>query len=357
MAALALHDFHETRGAIFDSQNGFEAVASYGSTEKEYLALTTACALIDLGFRSRICLLGADREKFLHGQVTNEVLRLPPNGGAYAALVTAKGKVQCDLFIYKLPDELLLDFEPGLVPSITARLEKYIIAEDVQIVDVAPNYGLLSVQGPASATALRSIQLVASLPEKPLNWTKETLAGGELYVVNNPRFGVGGYDLFIPNADLLQIANRLVESAQCVGLEACEIARIENAIPRFGVDMDESNLAPEALGENAISYAKGCYIGQEVIARIRTYGQVAKALRLIRLPDELQSLPSAGEKLFKEGKEAGYVTSSTLSPKHGAKVALAYVRKEANSVGEKLGFASPQGGLAQIIAIPDNPLS
>jgi folate-binding protein YgfZ len=348
MAALVLHDFHQSRGALFSSQNGFEAVGSYGSTEKEYLGLTTGCALIDLGFRSRICLLGADREKFLHGQVTNEILRLPPNGGTYAALVTAKGKLQCDLFIYKLAGELLLDFEPGLTRAITARLEKYIIAEDVQILDVAPHYGLLSVQGPGSAAALRSLQLAGSAPEAPLTWKITTVAAGDLYVINNPRFGLAGYDLFIPNAELLQIANRLAEVTQCAGLDACEIARIENAIPRFGIDMDESNLAPEALAGNAISYAKGCYIGQEVIARIRTYGQVAKALRLIRLPDELQTLPSPGEKLFKDGKEAGYITSSTLSPKYGGKVALGYVRKEANAPGEKLRFGSPEGGVAQI---------
>jgi folate-binding protein YgfZ len=352
MAALLLHDFHQARGANFTTENDFESVASYSSTEKEYLALTTGSALIDLSFRSRICLLGTDREKFLHGQVTNEILRLPPGQGAHAALVTAKGKLQCDLFVYKLAEELLLDFEPGLAATIIARLEKYIIAEDVQIVDVAPHYGLLSLQGPRSIEALRASQLVSSVPEKSLSWTKETLPGGELYIVNNPRYGSAGYDLFAPAADLLQVARRLSERAALAGVDACEIARIENAIPKFGVDMDESNLAPEALTESAISYSKGCYIGQEVIARIRTYGQVAKALRLIRLPGELQTLPTRGEKLFKDGKEVGYITSSTLSPKHGAMVALAYVRKEANTLGEKLRFGAPDDGVAQIIAVP-----
>jgi tRNA-modifying protein YgfZ len=352
MAPLSLHDFHQARGAIFTNQNGRETVASYASTENEYLSLTSRCGVIDLSFRSRICLLGADREKFLHGQVTNEILRLPPRQGTYAALVTAKGKLQCDLFVYKLPDELLLDFEPGLAPSITARLEKYIIAEEVQIVDVTPHYGLLSIQGPTSAEILQSLSLVPSLPKTALSWDKGASRGGDLYVVNNPRYGAAGYDLFVPNGDLRAVADRLAELAAWVGLEACEIARIENAIPRFGMDMDESNLAPEALGENAISYSKGCYIGQEVIARIRTYGQVAKALRLIRLPAELSALPAPGEKLFKDGKEVGYLTSGTISPRFGGKVAFGYVRKEANSLGEKLQFGSPNGGMAQIVATP-----
>jgi tRNA-modifying protein YgfZ len=352
MAALSLHDFHQSRGASLTTLNGFEAVTSYGSTEKEYLALTQGCALIDLSFRSRICLLGADREKFLHGQVTNEILRLPAGHGTYAALVTAKGKLQCDLFVYKLPEELLLDFEPGLTQGISARLEKYIIAEDVQIVDVAPYYGLLSLQGPRSAETLAAARLLPVLPEAPLDWNKTATASGDLYVVNNPRYGSAGYDLFVPTADLHDIAARVSRSAQLGGADACEMARIENAIPRFGIDMDESNLAPEAMGEDAISYSKGCYIGQEVIARIRTYGQVAKALRLIRLPDELRTLPSPREKLFKDGKEVGYITSSTLSPKYGAMVALGYVRKEANALGEKLHFGALDGGVAQIIALP-----
>ena len=354
MAVLFLHDFHQARGAIFSTQNGFETVASYGSTEKEYLALTASCGLVDLSFRSRVCLLGPDREKFLHGQVTNEILRLLPGEGTYAALVTAKGKLQCDLFVYKLAEELLLDFEPGLTAGITQRLEKYIIAEDVQIVDVAPHYGLLSLQGPGSAKALQSTHVLPSLPEKQLAWTKAALPGGDLYVVSNPRFGSSGFDLFVPIADLLQIATRLAEFAESVGFDACEIARVENAIPRFGVDMDESNLAPEALGEGAISYAKGCYIGQEVIARIRTYGQVAKALRLVRLPSEQQAVPARGEKLFKDGREVGYITSSILSPKHGGMVALGYLRKEANAPGEKLQFGSPDGGTAQVVAVPGN---
>lgn len=348
MASLALHDFHQSRGAIFSAQNDF--VTSYGSTEAEYLALTRDGALVDLSFRSRICLLGSDREKFLHGQVTNEVARLPVAHGTYAALVTAKGKLETDLFIYKLQEELLLDFESGLTQKIIDRLSKYIIAEDVQIVDVAPHYNLLSVQGPRSAELLASASLGVLLPEKLFQWTKFTGPSGDLYVMRNSRFGLPGFDLFVPNADTISIAQKLAERMKTAGLDACEISRIENGIPRFGVDMDETNLAPEALHENAISYAKGCYIGQEVIARIRTYGQVSKALRLLRLPAELQHLPARGEKLFKGDKEVGYVTSSTLSPKHGGKVALAYVRKEANAPGETLTLGAPHGGTTLVLS-------
>ena len=351
MAALALHDFHAARGAVFSSQNHFESVSSYGSTDAEYLALTREAGLIDLSFRSRICLLGSDREKFLHGQITNDILRLKTGEGTYGALVTAKGKLETDLFAYKLQDELLLDFEAGLTQKITDRLSKYIIAEDVQIVDVAPHYSLLSAQGPRAAELLLRAEIIQTLAEKPLSWTKSTSANGELYVMNNGRYGLPGYDIFIPAADTLTIAENLSAHIKPIGLEACEISRIENGIPRFGLDMDETNLAPEALGENAISYAKGCYIGQEVIARIRTYGQVAKALRLLRLPKQLSQLPTRGKKLFKQGKEVGFITSSTSSPKHEAIVALAYVRKEANALGESLNVGTIDGPAAVIISV------
>ena len=349
MASLALHEFHLSRGAQFYSQNGFEAVASYGSPEAEYLALTQAAGLIDLSFRSRFCLLGEAREKFLHGQVTNDILRLKYGEGTYAVLVTAKGKVESDLFIHKLQDELLLDFEPGLAQHVTERLSRYIIAEDVQIVDVAPFYNLLSVQGP------KAYELLASttdfpLPEKRLTFTKAPLPHGDFYIVRNDRFGVTGLDLFVPVDDTPAVSHNLAASVKPVGLKACEVSRIENRIPRFGIDFTIANIAPEAVGDEAISYAKGCYIGQEVIARIRTYGQVAKALRLLHLPEELGKLPEFGEKLFKSGKEVGSITSATFSPKHRAKVAIAYVRKETNAAGNSVHVGAPDGPLAVILS-------
>jgi folate-binding protein YgfZ len=359
MASLPLHDFHQNRGARFSSLNGFEIVSSYGSTTTEYEALTTSAGLLDLSFRGRVCLLGADREKFLHGQVTNDVQRLKTGQGCYAALVTAKGKIESDLFIYKLDDELLLDFEPGLTDRVTDRLNKYVIAEEVQIVDVAPHYGLLAVCGPKAGQVVESVFPGLLLPKEPFNWQVISGAEGDTYVINNPRYGVAGFDLFVPTGALEQIAAELEKTGEdfgtrWAGLDASEVVRIEHAIPRFGVDMTEKTLPQEAeLQDRAVSFAKGCYIGQEVIARIRTYGQVAKALRLLRLQDDAaQSLPVSGTKIFVGSKEAGFVTSAAISPKYGAAVALAYVRKESNALGTVVQIGSEPGIKAEIIAVP-----
>jgi aminomethyltransferase len=132
------------------------------------------------------------------------------------------------------------------------------------------------------------------------------------------------------------------------------MARIEAGIPRFGVDMDESNIALEAgLEDRAISFSKGCYLGQEVISRIKTYGQAAKTLRGLRLADDIKNLPVKGDKLFYDGKEAGYVTSVLASPALKAKVALAYVRKEANQLGNQLVMQTKEGeSMANIVDLP-----
>lgn len=361
MNRLLLHDFHQTLGARFFTFAGAEAVESYGDDIlAEYRALTEAAGMLDLGFRSRICLTGADRVRFLHGQVTNDIKALRAGQGCYAALITAKGKMQSDLYAYCLADELLLDFEPGLTATVTERLEKYVIADDVQIIDVAPHYGLLSVIGPKADEVLRGAGVAPELPEKPYRFiSKDHGEAGVLYVTNNPRFGSKGFDLFAPNALLETLAAKLAAAVKNVGGGLCgckafEIARIESGTPRFGVDMDETNIPLEAgLERNGISFTKGCYIGQEVISRIRTYGQIARALRVLRLAGAGDPLPLKGDKLFKDDKEVGYITSAAASPKSAANIALGYVRKEVNQIGIELAVHSANGPVpATIVALP-----
>jgi len=359
MTPLSLHEYHQRLGARFIGVNDAEVVGDYGDVSAEYKALTETAAVLDLSFRSRVGLTGAERIRFLHGQVTNDVNGLDIGHGCYAALITAKGKMQADLNIYRLQEELLLDFEPGLAPTVSQRLEKYVISEDVQVADVSGLYGLLSLQGPKAAAVLESLGDFAQLPEKPFIFVTKAEEQGELYLVNRSRFGTAGYDLFLPAAALASFAEKLARAVATVGgrfcgWQAAEIVRIEAGVPRFGADMDETNIPLEAGLENsAISFNKGCYIGQEVISRIRTYGQVAKALRGLRLPDELKALPAKGEKLFRADKEAGYITSAVASPRLQANIALGYVRRETNQVGTELNLLiEGREATARIIELP-----
>jgi len=178
----------------------------------------------------------------------------------------------------------------------------------------------MSVQGPQAVDP--------NVPEKALSLKRV----GDWIYVNNPRATARGFDVFVPVTERAALRLPGAPSSE----SALEIVRIESGFPRFGVDMDEGNLAPETgLESRAISYAKGCYIGQEVISRIRTYGQVAKALRGLRC----DALPNRGDKLFLQGKEAGYVTSAVFSPVLKTNIALGYVRREHNALGTKLDGA------------------
>ncbi len=318
-------------------------MAHYGDVLAEHAALHAAVGVVDLSFRSRLCLIGKDRQAFLHGQVTNNIRDLRTGQGCYTALVTAKGRLQSDLNVYCLAEELLLDFEPGLSADVAGRFEKFIIAEEVQAVDVAPHYGLLTVQGPKSAEVVQRLGLGMILPEQALHFSKASDATiGDVYCTHHRRGSAVGFDLFVPSAALAAVADKLIAAAKDLGGRACgwnalELVRVEAGIPRFGADMDETNLAPESgIESRAISYSKGCYIGQEVIARIRTYGQVARALRGLVLDGDPGTLPARSAKLLLDGKEVGFITSVITSPAFHRNLALGYVRRECNEPGTQL---------------------
>jgi folate-binding protein YgfZ len=410
MNPLTLHEFHHGQNARFAELNGAEIVNDYGDWLAEHAALRETAGVIDLSFRSRLCLVGADRARYLHGQVTNDVKRLAVGEGCYAAITTAKGKMESDLNIFALADELLLDFEPGLTEKISQRLDKFIVADDVQIVDAAPHYGLLSVQGPKAADVVRALGLIGrdALPrvqaDQQVGPTIVKISDatlGDIYLVNQPRLfsfplpakrgeaqgeghpinhhssprpspplkgGEGeattaGFDLFVPNNSLGAVADKLIAAAKQVGGRACgwtafETARIEAGIPRFGADMDETNIPLEcgpALRDRAIVYNKGCYIGQEVINRIHSVGHVNRELRGLRLTDPAGAglpLPQKHDKLFHAGKEVGYVTSAVKSPSLNARIALGYVRREANQIGNELTLQGIGESPAKIVPLP-----
>jgi len=349
-----LQVFHQTRGGQPTTVNGQPFIADYGDVAAEYIALTQTAGLLDLSSRSRLCLIGADRARFLHGQVTNDVKKLRPGQGCYAAVTTAKGKLESDLNIYSLAEELLLDFEPGLTAKLTARLEKYLVADDVQIVDAAPHYGLLSLQGPRADAVLTATGLFASLPALPAAPTEIVHLPhpelGDIYLANQPRLGTTGYDLFIPCPALPQVAEILAAAlpthgGRPAGWTAFEAARIAAGIPRYGADMDENYLPLECgLEQRAIVYTKGCYIGQEVINRIHSFGRVTRELRRLRLPDLLPNLPAPGEKIQFNGKDIGHLTSVTRIPGQETILALGYLRQEAlQTAGAELTLHLPSG--------------
>jgi folate-binding protein YgfZ len=360
MDQRVMQELQRAWGATIGELGGTPTALHYGDAAAEYQSLRHHVGLLDLSHRSRLSIAGADRARFLNGQVTNNIKDLKLGAGCYAALTNNKGKMQADLNIHAFAEELLLDFEPGLTAKVTERLEKFIIADDVQVVDVAPLYGLLSIQVPQAPAAIERLGLFPNLPDKPFQSAHHRDAAlGDLYLVNHPRLNSAGYDLFAPAEALPTIARSALAAVQagggCVcGSDALETLRIETGIPRYGADMDETNLPQEAgIEARAVSSTKGCYIGQEVINRIRSFGQVTRALRCLQLPPGAPTHLTRGEKLHHEGKDVGYVTSSTHSPVLGTTIALGYVRKECNALGTvlKLQMGNNQADV-QIIAPP-----
>jgi folate-binding protein YgfZ len=301
--------------------------------DDEFNALTKSAGWLDLSNRSRLCLLGADRAKFLHGQVTNDINGLAEHTGCYAALVNAKGKMESDLFAYRLADEILLDFEPGLADAVRSRLESFIIAEDVEVADVAPHFGLLSVQGPKAAAVLATLEL--PVPETEFSLAK---TADEIFVVNQPRLGSAGFDLFVPVDALADWKSRVAEHAPLCSETAFEKARVLATVPLFGKDFTSNNLAPECgIEARAISYAKGCYIGQEIISRIRSRGKVNRILRGLRL----DGAAVEGDAIYLGEKQVGTLSSVITEPD----AALAIVHRDAAELGTALRVDTINGGV------------
>jgi folate-binding protein YgfZ len=357
--ALSLQQTHETRGARFLTINGAPVVEHYGDPLAEYTTLRRAVALVDLSSRGRLCLLGADRRSFLNGQVTNDVAGLADGEGCYAAVVNAKARIQGDLHAYCLPDEILLDLEPGYGAAVRARLNQYIIADDVQVVDAGIHYGLLNLEGPQAANALLATLPLSAIPPAPYRIARyQDSECGDIYIACHLRIGQPGFDCFVSHRGLSSFWSRLEAAIHQVGGQPCgwqalEWMRVESGLPRFGQDMDETNLAPETgIAERAIHYRKGCYIGQEIIARIRTYGQVTRSLRGLQFLEDPTELPVRGDQLFRASREVGYVTSVIRSPALQRPVALGYVRREVNQIGSELVLQPSLGGSHPVRIVP-----
>ena len=241
--------------------------------------------------RNRLRVTGADRVEFLHGQCTNDIKRLQPGQNCYAAFLNARGKMRGEGQVICLADSFLLEVNLGLAPS----LQKFIITEDVTIDDVSDSLGEWLVIGEVPSNAVTF--------QHPLGW------------------GVIGDSAIMATIDA----------------EALEVLRIEGAVPKWGVDMDENTIPNEAgLEARAISYDKGCYIGQETIARIKTYGHVNR--RLVQIAIAGETIPVRGDKLLADGREVGQVTSAVRSSRLGKPLALGYVRREFAAAGAKLNW-------------------
>lgn len=303
-----------------------------------YKAAVENVALADLSHHARWIVKGADASRFIHGQCTNDVNRLEVGQGCYACFLTIKGKVRGDAIIYRLRDGLGIECDPGHAEALKLSLERFIIADDVQIEDVTPVIKQGCVIGPKAAAFLKSHFPDVNLPTAMYQcaFQKGDWAG-DVGICLTHRADVPCIELFAAVPDFETLWSRWLTLAPVLDSPTLEVLRVEAGIPKFGVDMDENTIPIETgLESRAISYTKGCYIGQEVISRIHSLGHVNRHLAKLRLSSV--ELPKPGDKIQFDGKDIGQVTSAVQSSRYGLGLALGYVRREHVKSGTKLSI-------------------
>lgn len=315
----------------------------------EYLALRNGAAFLDRS-RGAIEVSGSEAVVFLHNLCTNDIKSLPPDRGCETFWCTATAKVIAHGFIWRLADSgknqnLLIDIDSSHTSALLAHLDHYLISEDVTLTDRTAEIASLHLAGPEASVTMSAVGLPCG-EWKPL--TTRVINGVTIHY--QAALGVPGYDLQFPQTELPEWQARfLAAGAAAISKASADIVRIETVTPQFGVDVDENTFAPEVnRTPQAISYNKGCYIGQEPIVMARDRGVIQRLLVGLSFPEA--NVPP-GSILSRDGKEVGRVTSSVLSPQYGA-IGLGYVRRGSQSPGTELQAEIPSGKVLVQVRLP-----
>jgi folate-binding protein YgfZ len=299
-----------------------------------YDAARRTAAVVDRADRSRILVSGGDRASYLQGLLTNDIAALTAGTGCYAAYLTPQGRMIADLWVYELGGAILLSMIGEVKDTVFAKLDQFIFSEDVQLTDLAETSASLAVVGPLAARITAGVlegvgeDLLKALPDHANLNARWNQLPAIVIRVSDP--GVDGFELVVRPADLEALQAALFErGAQRLAEGAAEALRVEAGVPRFHRDMDETTIPLEAgIEPRAISQTKGCYVGQEVIARVlhRGHGRVVK--KLVGLTMGADRVPARSTVVHVDGRDAGSVTSSVFSPTLGKPIALAYVHRD-----------------------------
>jgi folate-binding protein YgfZ len=299
------------------------------TTTAGYAALRNHAAWLDLSGRGKIRATGEDRARLLHAMTTNQVETLQPGQGCYAFFLSAQGRILADVNLLCFEAHFLLDTEPETRTKVYEHLDRYIIADDVALEDQTERIATIAIEGPSAGEALA--ELGAPVPVAPYSsapWSYGTVARLDTT-------GTGGFFLMIPVDEKHVVTSRLMEAGfpSATGEDA-RIVRIENGRPRYGEEITERYLVQETDQLRAVNFSKGCYLGQEIVERVRSRAQIHRVLR--RLEIDTSRPPEAGTKLKSGDADAAEIASAVFSPALGKTVALAYVRTQFAEPGTKI---------------------
>ncbi len=327
---LTLHEIHAANGAKFLEVEGWMLPTYFTDPATENLAVRNHVGIIDLSYKGYLKIGGSDRASFLQGIITNDVGDIKLGDGIHAAILTIKGRIIADFILLAFAEAFILETEASVSEKLRTTLSRYKIREKVAI-EQSYEIGSIAVQGPKSPHLIKKIT-GKPLPElKTYNHTQIQLHEDWVTIRKQSITGETGYILTTSQTALQEIWEKLLKagiefSLQPVGYEASESLRIEAGLPRYGFDLSEENIPLEIEKEDMISFTKGCYVGQEVVARLKFLGQANKHLKGLLLASE--AIPTHNSRITQDQKEFGRVTSSTYSPSLKQPIALAYLRRE-----------------------------
>ncbi len=330
----------------------------YGDVRGEYGAIRRGVAVIDFSSTGKLQLSGKNSVQFLNGLVSNEVKSLQAGEGVLAAFPNLQGKLLALSRIYNLGTHLLIELDAINREKIFKSLSRFVPAGEFFVTDVSDHFALFSLQGPQSA------ELIEALTDQPIDGatqykiSERQVAHANVFIATHSRCGETGFDLFVPAEYARKVQETILAAgkefgAREAGGEAFEIARIEAGVPREGVDAGENYIVLESELESAVSYTKGCYLGQEIIARIHWRGQPAKRLRGLLI--DADQLPPPGTEIFAgDGKRAGEITSSIRSFALDRFIALGYVHRYYLDPGTEFTLKRGEAelGRAELVELP-----
>ena len=323
---LPLIDLHRAEGArLRDSASGPEP-ADYGDVAAEHRAVMTGAGLIDRSTLGKATVTGRDRASFLQGMLSNDVKGLAPGQGCPAAFLDAHGKVVSLLSVYVLEDEILLELPTGSTEKFLQGIDKFLISEKAYFEPADEGFAIVSAQGPKAAAVLAQVS-GGSLELEPYAHAEVTVAGAPVRVINRADAVTRGFHCWTAPDHAAALWKALRDAGGVpVGADAAEVLRVEAGIPLYGQDVDEGVILPETRLETLVSYSKGCYIGQETVARVKYRGHINRGLAGLVL--EGDDVPSAGAPVMAGDRDIGRVTSAVRSFSLGKPIALGYIRRE-----------------------------
>jgi len=335
-------------GARLGSYRGAETPSSFGDVTAEFRALLEGCAMYDMSWQAKLVLTGEDRVRWLNGMVTNNIRDLAVSHGVYSFQLSAQGRIQGDLVAYNRGDHLLLTTDRDQAPAIIAVFDRYIIMDDVEVADISEQLATIGVMGPKAREVLSRAGIdVAQLePGQVLDAVWRELG---ISVARSAQPAIDGYEIWFAAGNADKVWEGLQSSgAVPVGSDALELYRIVRGVPRFGVDLRDRDLPQETGQQYALNFAKGCYIGQEIVERIRSRAILHRSF----VGFEVEGAPPPpGTKVRVNDKNAGEMTSAARVPFPSGErtLGLGYAHREVAAPGTRVQIGDQ---IATVAALP-----